>query len=749
MTGEFSEFDNLFEITEDMFDEVTTPVEDKPQPTTLSIELDSEVLRIDEGTPLFPAGMDLQKARETLDEALASRANIRKEQDEIQHEIEKIRKEFEQRIQSHNDRLIELREQDFEVRRTIRQAEWAVRAAEQALRDAINLERQKDTFRTNALKFDEITMNLPWREFAFEHQIDGAKYLANAGGRAILADKMGLGKTLTSLITCDMLQSQRILVIVPDDVVSNFVREVEHWAPHRTIVQMGKRTKMERDILINVLDTLEEFIVVTNYSAWRKDKSLLDKLIQLRFDTVIMDEAHSVKDVTTSAFKGCDQIVKAENSCPNCGGAIQHVHDSSDRVGYYDDNIGWLPRDYYTCVGDGKPSSKTIDVETLKHRGCGWSQVVDRLAGVEREYGYLRSVKNLIPMTGTVILNKPTDIYALLNLLDDEHYNNKNQFIRDYCETDDDTGKIKFQYGGLKRLTERLAGKYIGRDRKTAGVVLPKQEIVVHDIELDKVLYADQYRIIRQLSEHAMILLESGKALPIPAIIALITRKRQANVWPAGIEIKDLETGIVLFSVGEEVQESIKLDKIIMEPHRTESGDYEGLIPDMTGMGDMTNGERVVVFSQFKGPLAELERRLKVAGISVVRFDGDTPTDLREEIKIDFDRKYCDRPDYEVKWQVVLANYKTGGVGLNFTGATQMIVLDEEWNPGKAEQAYGRIDRMGQTEETTVHILRLENSIDTWMMKLNQEKKEMVEGFESNIDIANTLLNSLRDGDIL
>ncbi|HEY0751569.1 MAG TPA: hypothetical protein VGD26_10455, partial [Chitinophagaceae bacterium] len=91
MTSEFSEFDNLFEITEDMFDEVTTPVEDKPQPTTLSIELDSEVLRIDEGTPLFPAGIDLQKARETLDEALASRANIRKEQDEIQHEIEKIR----------------------------------------------------------------------------------------------------------------------------------------------------------------------------------------------------------------------------------------------------------------------------------------------------------------------------------------------------------------------------------------------------------------------------------------------------------------------------------------------------------------------------------------------------------------------------------------------------------------------------------------------------------------------------------
>lgn len=733
---------------EDLFN--MTPVEnpkDTPTGKTISVELDSEVLRIEEERKEpYAAGIDLIAKRNELQAARELSAEVRTQINEINAEIEKIKKEYQARVQQLTDTVAELNEASFKANRAVRQAQYNVQTAENMLRDALAAERSKRKFIENSLKYDEITLNMPWREHAYPHQIDGAKLLASAD-RAILADKMGLGKTLTSLIFCDMKQSQKVLVVVPDDVVSNFVNEVKHWAPHRTVIQLGKMTKMERDMLINVMRSLDEFLVVINYSAWRKDKSLLDRLVELRFDTVIMDEAHNVKNVSTSAFKGCEKIVLAENSCPECGGAIQHVHDSSERESNYINDV-YVPRDFYVCIGDATPSSRTVDMATLRHVGCGWSQNIDTINKVKRPYGYLRSVKYLIPMTGTVILNRPTDIFALLRLIDDMQYDNQNQFIRDYCTSDPYSNKIYFRSGGLDRLTSQLAGKYVARDRKTAGVILPKQEIIVHDIELDPIAYAQQYKIIKQLSEHAMLMLDSGKTLPIPVVIALITRKRQANVWPGGIEIKD-EDGFVIFSVGEEVQESAKLDKIIMEPSRSESGEYEGLIPDVTGMGDLVNGDRVVVFSQFKQPLIELERRLNEAGISVVRFDGDTPEALRDEIKIDFDRKYCDAEDYEIKWQVVLANYKTGGVGLNFTGATQMIILDEEWNPGKADQAYGRIDRMGQTEETSVHILRLEKTIDTWMSDLIDEKRDIVAGFETTADIANSLLRSLRDGDIL
>ena len=156
------------------------------------------------------------------------------------------------------------------------------------------------------------------------------------------------------------------------------------------------------------------------------------------------------------------------------------------------------------------------------------------------------------------------------------------------------------------------------------------------------------------------------------------------------------------------------------------------------------------MFSQFKGPLKELERRCNEAGIDVVRFDGDTPQGIRDMARQDFDRKVCDQPGYEKKWQVILCNYRTGGVGLNFTGATEMIILDKEWNPGKQDQAYGRVDRLGQTEHTNVHIIRISRTIDEWMDALNDEKEAMIGGFNEMAEpLSSRLLDAMKSGDIL
>ena len=93
------------------------------------------------------------------------------------------------------------------------------------------------------------------------------------------------------------------------------------------------------------------------------------------------------------------------------------------------------------------------------------------------------------------------------------------------------------------------------------------------------------------------------------------------------------------------------------------------------------------------------------------------------------------------KWDIVLAHYRKGGVGLNFTAATQMIILDGEWNPGKEDQAYGRINRIGQTEENTVHIIRILNSIDAWLADLVERKRTTIENF----DVENSTYAELRN----
>lgn len=740
--------DNYYDwdaLEADMFanDEPEIP-ETFKKPTGIEVSLDSVTHVFNPDDEFYEFGKRIIDARFAEAKATQDRALARAKRDEVNKRITELKRRFSDELQILENEKAEFDADIWEADKAHRDAEKASRSAEQELRDAILRAQQRDEYKRRTLEFDNITAGLSWREFALDHQISGAKFLATAK-RGILADKMGLGKTLTSLIAADMLKSQKLLVIVPDDVVSNFVSEIVHWAPHRHAITIGKRIKDQREMIFNLLlPNMDEYTVVVNYSAWRKDKSVLTSLADCRFDTMIMDEAHTIKNTGTSAYKGCETIALAENSCPECRGRIQPVHDGSEFVQAL--SMYHLPkRDYFKCIGNNKVSSQRLDVEDVEKFGCGWSQQRDIQLNIKREFGDMWSVRNLFCMTGTPILNKPTDLFAALKLIDPVTYDRESDFIYNYCMKDYDN-KVVFRPGGMESLVKRLSNLYIGRDRKSAGVVLPKQEVIVHDLPFDKVKYSDQARVIKQLSKHAALMLSSGKVLPIPAIIALITRKRQANVWPAGIEIKDPETGLVMFSVSEDVNESMKLDAILERPATSEDGDWAGLGWEITGEGSPQDGERLVIFSQFKTPLAELEKRFREAGVSVVRFDGDTPEDVRNEVKRDFDRKFTDDDNY--KWQVVLANYKTGGVGLNFTGATQMIMLDEEWNPGKRDQAYGRVDRIGQTEETTVHILRQESSIDDWLAALIQSKEDMINDFEASTSLQEAFADFLKNEEL-
>jgi SWI/SNF-related matrix-associated actin-dependent regulator 1 of chromatin subfamily A len=219
--------------------------------------------------------------------------------------------------------------------------------------------------------------------------------------------------------------------------------------------------------------------------------------------------------------------------------------------------------------------------------------------------------------------------------------------------------------------------------------------------------------------------------MTIMHLIALITRKRQANVYPAGIELKDSE-GNIIFSVGQEVTESAKFDAMeenILRLH--------------------AEGRRQVVFSQFSTALSAFADKLENVGLRVAVLTGATPRKLREEIKNNF---YLARKEVP-KWDIILCNYKTGGTGLNLTSATATHILDEEWNPGKRDQAYARTDRMGQPMENDVYIYRIPASIDTWMSNTIHRKEQMVTAFAGTMTddemTAESLSEAMRTGEIL
>lgn len=556
-------------------------------------------------------------------------------------------------------------------------------------------------------KFEAMAQGHVWWDGILDHQKQGIFFGAVAK-RWILGDVPGLGKTWQSIGWLDLVEAKRVIVVVPADICDQWVGEAITLAPHRHVVGLYKKTPKRRHELLDEMLTRDEGMIVVNYEIWRRDTDVLAKLMKWQADSIIVDEAHALKNTSSANFKSIKSLVFVDNTCPACDAQVNGIYE---------------PQVHALAPRVARPCWK-----------CGWKvgDHVKNYANPLEEYLATKSIKNALFTTGTPILNSPEDIYALLHLCDPILFKTATQFLTTYCRENYLSGKWEFRPGAVQNLKPLIEGRFLARTYDDAGVVIPDQHVHVVPVDLDKQEYPLQHRTITQLSKAASILLDSGARMTVMHLIALVTRKRQANVWPGGIEMKD-EDGNIVFSVGDEVRESVKMDAVsenIAKFHK--------------------EGHRQVVFSQFKTALAEMERRLVAQGYRVVRLDGDTPEALRAEIKTNFYRAKNETP----KWDILLANYKTGGVGLNLTSITKTHILDEEWNPGKRDQAYARSARMGQAEETEVYVYRIPGTIDTWMSNTIYRKEQLVNEFTEGVldgvpDMTTSLLEAIESGEIL
>lgn len=128
--------------------------------------------------------------------------------------------------------------------------------------------------------------------------------------------------------------------------------------------------------------------------------------------------------------------------------------------------------------------------------------------------------------------------------------------------------------------------------------------------------------------------------------------------------------------------------------------------------------EKIIIFSQFTSSLDELEKLFKKYEYSYFRLDGATT-------KINRERYVSKFQDKNSKVQIFLISLKSGGVGLNLTSARTVILLEPWWNPAVEEQAFARIDRIGQLQTTKIYRLIYKNSIEEKIDKLIKEKQNI------------------------
>lgn len=199
-------------------------------------------------------------------------------------------------------RIARLKDERNDTRRKIRSAYVEKESVERKLQLEKESERIKAEIESTKAEIEELIKDAPWRNDAYDWQIEGAALLPE---RALLADKRGMGKTLSSIIWRRRHRIERLLVCLRAEVAYDFIKELRLREPNLFVYSMVSVTPDERDIAARLLSPFDEYVVVTNIESWRRDvDKTTEAILKLPYDGMILDEAHNAKNYSTGTAKG-------------------------------------------------------------------------------------------------------------------------------------------------------------------------------------------------------------------------------------------------------------------------------------------------------------------------------------------------------------------------------------------------------------------------------------------------------------
>jgi superfamily II DNA or RNA helicase len=142
----------------------------------------------------------------------------------------------------------------------------------------------------------------------------------------------------------------------------------------------------------------------------------------------------------------------------------------------------------------------------------------------------------------------------------------------------------------------------------------------------------------------------------------------------------------------------------------------------------VSEGRRVLVFSQFVEMLELIKAELHAPGIKFLELTGQTQK--RAEVVREFQKGLS---------PVFLISLKAGGSGLNLTAADTVIHYDPWWNPAVENQATDRAHRIGQDKPVFVYKLITRGTVEEKILALQKRKSQLLAGILSENPEASAL----------
>lgn len=128
-----------------------------------------------------------------------------------------------------------------------------------------------------------------------------------------------------------------------------------------------------------------------------------------------------------------------------------------------------------------------------------------------------------------------------------------------------------------------------------------------------------------------------------------------------------------------------------------------------------SGGHRALIFTQMTKVLDILEQFLNIHGHKYLRLDGATKVEQRQIL--------TDRFNHDPRILCFILSTRSGGLGINLTGADTVIFYDQDWNPAMDKQCQDRCHRIGQTRDVHIYRLISEHTIEANILRKASQKQ--------------------------
>ncbi|KAJ7666513.1 SNF2 family N-terminal domain-containing protein [Mycena rosella] len=568
----------------------------------------------------------------------------------------------------------------------------------------------------------------------------------------MLADEMGMGKTIQIIALFVSDNAKPNLVVAPTSAIIQWKNEVTtHTDGLKVLVWHGSGREtnpgeLEKyDVVLTTYAVMESCFRKQELGFKRKGHLIKEQspLHRVHWNRIILDEAHNIKERSTNTAKAAFELQAKARWCLSGTPLQNRVGElyslvrflGGDPFSFYFckkcdcKSLHWKFTDKRTCDDCGhSPMQHTcfwnneILTPIQKNGMVGPGQLAFKKLKILLDRMMLRRTKvqraddlDLPPRTVLVRRDyfsaEEKELY--LSLFSDA----KRQFT-----TYLDEGTILNNYSNIFSLLTRMRQMachpdLVLRSKTNATKFIPEDdEITVcricNDVAEDAIKSKCHHIFDREcIKQYLNTAIEQQPQCPVCHLP--LTIDLDAPALELEENLPNARQGI--------------LGRLNLDTWRS-STKIEALVEELSNLRMQDATTKSLVFSQFVNFLDLIAYRLQRAGFKVCRLEGTMSPQARDATIKHFMEN--------VEVTVFLVSLKAGGCALNLTAASRVYLMDSWWNPAVEYQAMDRIHRLGQHRPVKAIKLVVEDSIESRIVQLQEKKSAMVDATLSTDDSA-------------